>query len=212
MKLVNSDRGRLDRAGRQTGIDEALEAGLHRDRVRRRHAGEGDRRGLIGNRRHADAKRADHAARTTEGRQCLGDPPARRGLAVRAGDRDHIEAFARRAHEAARQRAGAALQFGQRGDRVSRVEAERVGAVGFDQARVCAGGERLRHELAAVDRVARPGDERIAGGDAPAVGDERARAAGREPAERSVDRSELNHGPPTALTIRSSRPRPARRA
>ena len=44
--------------------------------------------------------------------------------------------------------------------------------------------------------------------DADAVFDERARAAGREPAERSVDRSELNHGPPTALTIRSSRPRP----
>src|SRR5206468_2990474 len=128
-----------------------------------------------------------------DGAERLRDPPCGRGLAVGAGDGDDVELRARRAEKAARDLAGGGFQPAQRADARLAFEREAFDALGLDEAGMGAGGERGLDEAAAVRRAARPGDEAIARRDLPAVADEPADAALREPRVRGVARREPRH-------------------
>ena len=110
------------------------------------------------------AERADDAAALAEHAQRLRDPPGGRGLAVGAGARrSRRSRCARLVEEAAGDRAGRGLQARQRGDaRVarSRTRRRRRPRPGRRPRRPRA---RAATNGAAVVRVARPGDEGVAG-------------------------------------------------
>ncbi len=187
----DADRAGLDRAGGEAVIGHATERGLQQYRVGCRQAGGLDGpvlRGVArcdrhGQRRHADAQRADEAGAPAQQVQRLRRPPGGRRLAVGARRGRHLDGLAGLVEERRGDLAGGGLHVLQRRD--ARVlEAERVDLFFLDEARRRARRERARDERAAVVGVARPGDEAVAGLDGAAVGAQRAGDPGLEPAGR----------------------------
>jgi hypothetical protein len=112
--LVQPDRRGLDRDRVHALRREAREERLQRQRVRRGQAGVRERA------RAARADRADHRAVAPQRLQALGDPLAAAGLAVGAGDREHVEPGRRRVVVRVGDRAGERLQAGHRAHRHGR--------------------------------------------------------------------------------------------
>src|SRR5690606_19712164 len=102
------------------------------------------------------AQRADHGGATTRLRQPPRDPLRATGLAVRAGDGDHLEALARPAVVLGRDRAG---QLAQPRDGAARDRAGRRLRVALVEHRSSAAGDRLPDVVPAVVARTAPRDE-----------------------------------------------------
>lgn len=103
--LLDADRASFQRARRRAVTTEAGQQAHQHRRFRRREAG------FSKCPREAGTQRADYRATAGVG---TGDELADRGLAVGAGDGDERQAFARRAIDGMRQRAGQRAQAGDR--------------------------------------------------------------------------------------------------
>ena len=161
--LLDTDRTRLQRAGRRARAGKIGQRARQRRRLRRGETGVDEAAG------QADAERADDA---TGRRIGMGEPLADAGLAVGAGDRDQRQAFGRAAADRVRQGTCQRTQAAHRdvgnvGNRHRRGPDEAVGGLPDDGDGAAPDG--IGDKVAAVGEVAGIGEEEVAGAHAAAV-------------------------------------------
>ena len=154
----------FDGAGAAAGVGQLPQRAVQRDGVGRGEAGGGDPRRLT------DAQRTDDTGAHAERAERCGHPPGARGLAVGAGDGHGFQRLAGLQKPSIGQRAASGLQTPQRGHGLAGAEVEHVGAIGLDEAGHGTSAQRIADKAAPVHRVARPGDEGVAGLHLAAVG------------------------------------------